>query len=372
MANKWTEEKIRAEVEKAGYKTKKEMSVDKALYCAAYRCLTNNGMRLIDCLGFEELLKPNGYWAIYENNVSEALKYTYLCDFKKYGGGAYNKAVEYGWIHEYTWLLKKKKDIGYWNDKEKCREAAKQCKNVKAFSHTYPTAFNVSVENGWVDEFYPGRRKKYLTYDYCFDSALKYKTVLDLRDSEPNVYNKASKKGWLKDYEWLTRGLNYVTDKVYSVYVYIDREHRIVYVGLTSDRKRRDTQHRNEGTPVYKAFHSVGIEIPLPIYFCGDKLFNQKQALFIEDSLVSWFKRIGFNVINKGKTGVKSGSVGAVGKRVSNAQIVECASHFTTVKEFREGNHAMYDLAYSRNILYKLGLVQERKDSSVWEDKIFS
>lgn len=366
---KWTEQEIRNQIEQGGYKTKKDLSANKALYCAAYRHITDNGKRLIDCLGFTELTKPSGYWFVYENNLTEAMKYEYLCDFKKYGGGAFNAAKEMGWLHKYTWLLKKKTDSGLWDNKEKCREAAAKCKNVKEFWHKYSSACKYSVENGWLDEFYPGRRKKYLTKEYCFERAMLYSTLIDFRDADYSVLSKARKKGWIKDYTWLERGLNYVTDNVYSVYVYINVDNKLVYVGLTSDRHRRDLQHRHSNTPVYKAFNKLGLEIPAPIYYCGDKLFTQKSALLLEDSLVNWFRRIGFNVVNTGKTGLKHGSVGTIGSRVPSKKIIEEAAKYSTLKEFREGNPAMYSLASKRGLLRKLGLEVLVKDLSVWENK---
>ena len=175
--------------------------------------------------------------------------------------------------------------------------------------------------------------------------------------------------GWAEKWTWLERGLNYITDKVYSVYVYINIANKIVYVGLTTDRHRRDLQHRHDNTPVYKAFTKLGLEIPEPIYYCGDRLFTQKSALLLEDSLVNWFRRIGFNVVNTGKTGPKYGSVGTVGSRVPTKKVKEAASKYKTPKEFREGDPAMYSLASKRGLLRKLGLDVLIKDITVWENK---
>ena len=264
-----------------------------------------------------------------------------------------------------------RKPAGYWNNKERCRAAAKECRNVKEFCHKYGSAWKYSSRNNWLDEFYPGRRKKYLSEEYCFEHASLYNTLIDLRDAEPNVLDKGRKKGWAEKWIWLERGLNYLTDKVYSVYVYINATHKIVYVGLTTDRHRRDLEHRHDNTPVYKAFSKLGLEIPTPIYYCGDKMFTQKSALLLEDSLVNWFRRIGFNIINNGKTGPKCGSVGTVGSRVSTKKVKEAASKYKTLKEFREGDPAMYNLASKRGLLRKLGLEVLVKDLSVWKDKSY-
>ena len=83
------------------------------------------------------------------------MKYEYLYDFKKYGGGAYSVAKKMGWVEKYTWLAKKKRDAGFWNDKERCRAAAKECQNVKEFCHKYGRAWEYSSRNNWLDEFYP-------------------------------------------------------------------------------------------------------------------------------------------------------------------------------------------------------------------------
>ena len=49
----------------------------------------------------------------------------------------------------------KKKPNGYWNNKERCEEAAKKCRNRGEFGQRYSMAYLHSKNNGWLEEFFP-------------------------------------------------------------------------------------------------------------------------------------------------------------------------------------------------------------------------
>ena len=44
---------------------------------------------------------------------------------------------------------------GYWNNKELCKEEAKKYESRTKFKRKYWAAYNYSVKNNWIDEFYP-------------------------------------------------------------------------------------------------------------------------------------------------------------------------------------------------------------------------
>lgn len=45
----------------------------------------------------------------------------------------------------------------------------------------------------------------FLTYDYCLSIAKKCKTLRDFYKTNQSAYNKAKKKGWIKDYIWFKK-----------------------------------------------------------------------------------------------------------------------------------------------------------------------
>mgnify|MGYP000975335071 FL=1 len=64
-------------------------------------------------------------------------------------------------------------------------------------------AYNLSKENGWLDEFYGeikyGPSKMVLDYDMCKEESKKYKNRSDFRKNR-KFYNYSSKNNWLDEF----------------------------------------------------------------------------------------------------------------------------------------------------------------------------
>lgn len=94
-------------------------------------------------------------------------------------------------------------DILIWT-KEKCIEAALNCKTIREFREKYPTAYTVSNKNKWAEEVCSGliierRKSGYWTKERCLEVALKYEKLIDFRKNDFSVYSAACFKGFREE-----------------------------------------------------------------------------------------------------------------------------------------------------------------------------
>ena len=144
--------------------------------------------------------KPAGYWDSYEHCFEEAKRYKDRRRFQKGCKGAYKKALKNGWLDDYTWFEEKKKPNGYWNQ-ETCYEEAKKYHNRTEFSKHAKRAYQLAIENGWIDEytwFMP--LTGFWTYETCKAEANKYEKRSHFKKGAPGAYTKSRINGWLDEF----------------------------------------------------------------------------------------------------------------------------------------------------------------------------
>ena len=106
----------------------------------------------------------NKKWT-HDTVISEAKKYKTKKDFSLNARGAYKVALQNKWLNECTWfdvtgVLLSKSKVNYWADKktwtyERCKELASEVKGRFALRRKSPGAYQASLRNGWLDEFFP-------------------------------------------------------------------------------------------------------------------------------------------------------------------------------------------------------------------------
>jgi predicted GIY-YIG superfamily endonuclease len=88
--------------------------------------------------------------------IEEGTKYTKISEYQSKSKSSYNAALKNGWIDEVCKHMKRcKSKNGEYNNKFLCREVAKVCKNRSDFLKHNWAAYNYSIINGWMDEFFP-------------------------------------------------------------------------------------------------------------------------------------------------------------------------------------------------------------------------
>lgn len=122
--------------------------------------------------------------------------------------------LENYWVNKYKnngWnILNVKKTGGlggnilYWN-KEKCHEAALKCKTRKEFSIRFISAYVNSRNNKWLDEIcsHMIRQRKphgYWNHETCREASLKYNNRFDFSHKCSSAYFVSSNNYWLNEF----------------------------------------------------------------------------------------------------------------------------------------------------------------------------
>ena len=224
----------------------------------------------------------------------EAQKYETQVDFRHGSGGAYMAAQRYGMLKDLQSLWKKDtKPRGYWTI-EKSKEVAKLCINRHELRKKYAQAYRVLSNNNLLDEFFVNEKDK---------------------DAE-----------------------------IHCVYQFYFPKTNAIYIGRTlkSRVEKREKEHQqNKKSTVLK--YSVETNQPVPrMQIIFDNL-NCNESLAKEDEEITKAKENGFIVLNKAKTGIKSGSIGAIGfGKLTYNYCYEIAKKCKTKHEFELKDASAY------------------------------
>ena len=277
---------------------------------------------------------------------------------------AADKASREGWIHDYTWLvLKHERRL----TRERCFELAKDCRTRKELKLKHPGALAKAKREGWITDYdwlVSGRIKR--TYSVCETEAKKYTSVADFRKYSPSLHDASYKNGWLADFFWLRRTEIINNRNVDNVYAYEFVKEKAVYVGRTVNIQERNQAHHRDKSTVFKYAHDNHLEIP-PMKLL-EKNVTLEEGLAKEDWWVKKYKRRGWTVLNICKTGISSGSLGALGKIKLTQKIVDNAAHkYTTLRDFREYSPHEYGKALKKGwIKNYTWLKRERLPHNTW------
>lgn len=255
----------------------------------------------------------------YESCYQEALKYKSRSEFKNHCASAYQTAIKKGWLD--TWFEKKRKPVGYWNEQT------------------------------------------------CYQEALKYKSRREFQRRCGSAYNAAWKNGWLDDYTWFGKDLNPYKNKRDNVYCYIFKELNSVYIGRTVDPDKRNKEHNtNVNSSVYKFAKQNNILIPQITTL--ETNLSLEEGLEREHFYVTKFKKEGWNVLNKAKTGKNCGALGSLCYGKWNKQTCEQeALKYTSRRKFKDGNNSAYQVARKNCWLDDYYWFTEKPKYNYWNEQ---
>lgn len=83
----------------------------------------------------------------YDSCLWESKKYSSKSEMKLNNQSAYNSSVKNGWIDDF--FTNKKYPKGYWDNLENCKKVAINCKNFKDLSNKYGAAYKSVREHSW-------------------------------------------------------------------------------------------------------------------------------------------------------------------------------------------------------------------------------
>lgn len=229
---------------------------------------------------------------------------------------------------------------------------AKQYTSLSDFKNSYYNLYIACYMHDWLKQFTWLQRVNRLkwTYETIYQEAQKYTTLKEFRTSVHKAYTIASKNGWLKDYTWLHKNSQNINDSIWAVYVY-EIENQYVYVGLTIDINRRDYEHKHrDNDSLYNFCNEHNIDITnYNIKIIQDNI-NAQEAQQLEHSTIEHYKlNTSYKVINKGKTGIGTSSLGSGILKWDEANCQAVAKTCYTKKEFKHKYSRAYQVARLNN-----------------------
>ena len=378
-------------------------------YVGAYHSALKNGW-LSNFEWLKREKKRDGYWEDYDRCFTEARKYNSRTAFQKGCSAAYAISLKNGWIKNYNWFVAKeelcregrikwtytacwelaskcktrsdfkRKSYGAWAaahrnhwidkyswlkneglkwDYESCFNLAKDCHTLTEMAKRSCAAYDQARRNGWVKEYYwfvPTSEARRLglmrsgiikwDYDKVRKAALKCETLQDFSKRYASAYQKALKLGWIDDFEWLVRGQTPFEINRDCVYAYFFPQTKAVYVGRSVDCHRRDKEHHEGGAKDAVSRFAFENKISVPPMTILKKNLSLVDGKAWEHKYVAKYKAEGWHILNRGKTGIRSGSLGSLGCGKWNYETcVEEAMKYRTLAQFTKGSPSAYNAA---------------------------
>lgn len=213
------------------------------------------------------------------------------------------------------------------------------------------------------------------TKDNVFAEAKKYETKSDFQTGCPSAHAIAYREGWINEMNWFEDGrVKLLTNKIDCVYKYYFKETNSIYIGRTIHKVDTICRHRTkEEDTVYKYAKNNGFEVP-EMEIIEDNL-TIEEGLDREDYWKNYYKNKGYNVLNIGKTGIGSGSIGAINSGKWNKKTIFAeAKKYKTKYEFQSGCGSAYVAARRKGLLKEMNWFEEgRKPNFFWtKEMVFS
>lgn len=125
-------------------------------------------------------VKDYGYWNNIENCINECKRYSNITEVKNKSNGCYASILRHGWENTCFPLFKKRRPNGFWDIKENCITEAVKYRNLREFQiNSYGAYYSCKI-NGWIDEINNMYDKTilYHLYDEIIHSVYAYEFPL--------------------------------------------------------------------------------------------------------------------------------------------------------------------------------------------------
>lgn len=277
----------------------------------------------------------------YERCKEEALKYNTKRDFREHSL-AYSVSCRNKWIDEIcSHMIVLQKPKGYWNDYNICKEEALKYETKSDFNKNCSRCYKISTYNGWIDDICSHmieikKPKGYWNnYELCKEQALKYLSKSEFQKKSRTAYKNSLKYGWLNEICSHMEQVGDLYKRLVYVYEFSDKS---CYVGLTSNKNRRHRDHMKieNNSPVSIHKEKIGTE---PVYILLSDYIEATDAQQLEHDTIEKYKNEGWDILNKGKTGKNTGSLGGTTIKWTYDACKEEALKHTSFKELPSGSY---------------------------------
>ncbi len=142
------------------------------------------------------------------------------------------------------------------------KEHASHYKTKNEFKKYDNLAYNAAIKRKIINDFFKDVHKHW-TIETARNEIKKYKYKIDVYKNNRSLYNFCYKNGLFDEF-----GISNINkdDIKRCVYVYVDEENKVVYVGLTSNKKDRHNAHKtgkrngkDSKSPVFEYFKRLSI-----------------------------------------------------------------------------------------------------------------
>ncbi|MFA5207104.1 MAG: hypothetical protein WC428_00240 [Candidatus Paceibacterota bacterium] len=163
----------------------------------------NNGWKLLNVAKTGGIGGNHLIWT-FDKCKNEALKYNLRNDFRINSGSAYNSAQRNLWLNEICSHMKKyEREIILSFDI--CEKEALKYNTKKEFSTKSSSIYSTSVKNGWIDKICGHMQKLpyntiYWIKERCADAAQQCKTKTEFAKMYGGAYYNARKNNWLNEF----------------------------------------------------------------------------------------------------------------------------------------------------------------------------
>lgn len=339
---------------------------------------------------------PANYWNDIERCRAVAERFSRFSDFERSEPSAYAAAKRNGWFDEITAHMKgrRKYPPHYFDVFEHCFEVAnkyntleelrindKGCHQALYYNHPEwkeicfahfnikkelsdeelslivqkytdytefkekePRAFNAISYRGLIDKYCAHMNRKLnvpyddtFTFEECAKRAKKYKRRTEFDHGEDKRYAQcARKKGWFDEItSHMERSGNSKKRCIYAA-IFSDN---YAYVGLTYYTKKRWKDHlRDEESMIYLHSEETGLA---PEFVQLTDYMSKDEAAEMEGTYLTLYTDMGYNMLNRAKTGALGSSSG-----YTKEEVLSKAKEAGTLKNFRENYSGYYQSGY--------------------------
>lgn len=387
----------------------------------AYAAACKNGW-LSDCfanMGPSKMQYPSGWWKEKQHVLDIAKLYTRRVDFKENNRGAYDSALDNGWIDEACAHMDKKETmpIGWWDDIEHCKERIAQYNSIVDFSTKEKGCLHAIYKHKWQDELLSIFRNHHprIKIEDIYASAKKYDDYRDFMHNEPKMHAAARERGILDDvcknmarivynrsqdtldektlkdvasqyihkkvfkeehphlYRWALKNKLWKiasshmkplkTAKQRCIYVAMfDDNH--AYIGLTFSTDQRWYQHTKgeEKSSIKKHMKETGLK---PQFIQLTEYMPEDEAQMAEEEYEQLYADMGWFILNRAPTG----SLGYV-KGLKKEEVIKKAKEFKTFKDFRIQAARYYNTARRNKYIQEIKSFLPHKKTRLSDEEI--
>lgn len=274
---------------------------------------------------------------------------------------AYSVANKNNWLKNFTWL-KNSKDLKY--SYGEIKEIALKYKNAYDFLHSNDAKYyRYAKSKNWIctfDWFTNLNGKEIWDYARCYETAQKYNTIQEFRYYDNQAYKTAYENKWLNEYNWLEDTITLIDDNNSIIYAYEFSEYNSVYIGLTTNLKRRHYNHMNsEKSTVYKFIHENNIQENISPKIVFENL-SIRESQIKEAETLQKYKNEGWNILNIAKPGV-TGISTAYYMQLNKQIVLKKALRYSSLNSFKKYEKNAYKFAKENNFINELKFYEKCK-----------